>query len=400
MFAIADTRTLVADRVITGAQAAEIEARARSAMMTLAINTILCVGILAATSGLVFWLANAVAVAVFGALALAVGVWILSRGSDIYGMFGNAAAIIGAGMLIGGATIELLASYQDAAGQVLAIGGLVVMGVTGAVLWRGLRGALFVTGAIGLAGLSMHLGGLMLILEQAGTTGPGKSLFFFYAAGLIAVAGWAVDVRLVTALAIVPFAQMLDTGTGYFHAAYVFYSPESTLSILQMAALIALCLLVSRQVAERTGRHAGVLAVLAFVVANLCALVGSLWGDVVGATVWGPGSYSDSDFADYDSWIAASEAFEGAAVVIGAFVYSILWAAALVAVIFWAAHRHQRGLLNAGLTFGAIHAYTQFFESFADQPMAYAIGGLAAIPVAWGMWRLNRWMTEQEATGD
>ena len=35
------------------------------------------------------------------------------------------------------------------------------------------------------------------------------------------------DVRLVTALAIVLFAQILDTGTFYF-GAYVFYSPEQT----------------------------------------------------------------------------------------------------------------------------------------------------------------------------
>ena len=49
-------------------------------------------------------------------------------------------------------------------------------------------------------------------------------------------------------------------------------------------------------------------------------------------------------------------------------------------------------MYNAALTFAAIHAYTQFFESFWDQPLAYVIGGLTAIPLAWGMWRLNHWL--------
>jgi hypothetical protein len=41
------------------------------------------------------------------------------------------------------------------------------------------------------------------------------------------------------------------------------------------------------------------------------------------------------------------------------------------------------------MTFGGIHAYTQAFETFYDEPLAYVIGGLAAIPLAWGLWRLN-----------
>jgi len=209
---------------------------------------------------------------------------------------------------------------------------------------------------------------------------------------VLAAAARALDVRFVTQLATPPFAQALDTGTGYFHAVYVFYSPEPTLSILQMAGLIAACVLLARGLADRHARHLGILAILGFVVANLCALVGSLWGDVVGETLWGPGRYRNAQWDSYDAWRAAREAFEAGATVISANAYSLLWAVALVALVFWAAWRHQRGLLNAGLTFGAIHAYTQFFESFADEPLAYALGGLAAIPLAWGMWRLNRGM--------
>ena len=53
-------------------------------------------------------------------------------------------------------------------------------------------------------------------------------------------------------------------------------------------------------------------------------------------------------------------------------------------------------MVNTALTFAAIHAYTQLFESFGDEPLAYFIGGLAAIPLAWGLWRLNGWITAKQ----
>ena len=112
MHAIADTDQLVADGVIDAAQAQEIEARARDTMVTLAINAVLCFGIIAATGGLIFWLADALSVALFGGLALALGAGILSRGGTGFAMFGNAAALIGAGMLLGGAAIELLYKHE------------------------------------------------------------------------------------------------------------------------------------------------------------------------------------------------------------------------------------------------------------------------------------------------
>jgi hypothetical protein len=128
----------------------------------------------------------------------------------------------------------------------------------------------------------------------------------------------------------------------------------------------------------------------------MCALVGSLWGDVIGEHLWGPDFFDFADAGDNEAqWAAyraARDAFYDQATRISDDVYSILWAVALVAMIFWAAHRNIRGLFNTAMTFAAIHAYTQFFETFADEPLAYVIGGLAAIPLAWGLWRLNQRM--------
>lgn len=168
---------------------------------------------------------------------------------------------------------------------------------------------------------------------------------------------------------------------------YAFYSPESTLSILQMSALMAAMIWLAGKTAERSRRHMRSLAVMAFVVANMCALVGSLWGDTIGKTIWGPDRVSE---LGYDAWKAANAEFMETAITLSPDVYSILWALVLAGMIFWAAHSNRRPLFNAAMTFAGIHAYTQLFESFGDQPLAYVIGGFAAIPLAWGIWRLNQ----------
>ena len=397
MHAIADTTALVEEGVLTEDQARAIEARSREVMVSLAVNAILCFGIIAATAGFIFWLADPLAVAVTGILMLGGGLAVLSRGSETLRMFGNSATLIGAGMLMGGASIELVDKYEDIAGWIMLPGGALVALIC---TWRWRHGAWsagFVLGAVLLMGLAMHLGGFELLLQQYGIGSPLRNLALLYYAASVVAAGWLVDVRFVTALAIAPFAQMLETGTSYFHAAYVFYSPESTLTILQMVLLIVLCVWGASRLVERDSRHLRILAILGFVVANLCALVGSLWGDVVGETVWGPGSrYYSSEYDDWDSFHAAREAFRESALFISEHVYSVLWAVVLAVVIFWAAQRHQRGLFNAALTFAVIHGYTQMFESFADEPLAYVVGGLAAIPLAWGLWRLNQWMNAKQ----
>jgi len=395
MHAVADTDQLVADGVITTDQAATIEARAREAMIFLAINALLCFGIIIATAGLVFWLANATAVAVCGSVAIGVGLLILNRGGDMFRMFGNASTLIGAGMLIGGASIELIDKYEGIAGWAMIVGGAIVLGAAGWALAFGGATARFVTGAILLMGVAMHLGGIGFLLDQHRISGLAISIFYLYGSAIVVGAGWLTNVRLVTALAIAPFAQALDTGTFYFHAAYVFYSPEPTLSILQMTLLIGVCAWISVNMDERTARHAQVLAAMAFIVANLCALVGSLWGDIVGETIWGPGRWYYNSGMTLEAWQAAHETFLQNSLTISEHFFTVIWALALVAVVLWAAHGNKRGLFNTALTFGGIHAYTQMFETFWEEPLAYVIGGLVAIPAAWGMWRLNHWFVER-----
>lgn len=395
MHAIADTVKLVADGVIDRKQAREIEARSRETMVTAAINVVLTFGIVAATAGLIFWLGNAASVAVCGGLSFLAGLVVLARGGALYRMFGNAAALIGAGMLLGGGAFELLDTYEDVAPMILFTAGALVAALAATALIRKGLATAFVTGAILLMGAALHLGGLGLLLVQNEVEGVGISLFYLYAAAMIALAGAVTDVRFVTALFILPFAQMLDTGTFYFHAAYAFYSPEPTLSILQMTVLVLLFVWAKNVWVERWARHARVISVMGFIVANLCALVGTLFGDVVGETLWGPGRApaAGQSWEDYEP---LRDAFREMTLTISPDHYAIAWAVLLVLVIFISAHRANRGLFNAAMTFAGIHAYTQLFESFGDEPLAYVVGGLAAIPLAWGMWRLNEWMAGRE----
>ena len=397
MYYVAETGKLVADGVINPAQAAEIKHRARGAMIALCVNTLLIAGILAATLGLVFYLASALSVALCGGLFLGVGLLILRFGTPVYRMFGNASALIGAGMLISGSGIELMDKHPDVAGAVMfAMGGI----IAGLCAWRftvALAHLRFSYGAVLLMGAAMHLCGAYVFADDYSPTYAHwvAPVVNFYAFAIVAACGMLLDVRLVTALAIAPFAQMLDAGTGYFHAAYVFYSPESALTILQMSVLIGVSLWAANRWTGRIARNFGILAVMAFIVASLAFLVGSLWGDVVGETLWGPGRYVYND--DYDKWQRAHEAFVANAFVISEHVFSIVWAVILIGLIVWAAMTNRRGLFNAGMTFAGIHAYTQMFESFYDQPLAYVIAGLAAIPLAFGLWRLNHiWFESAE----
>lgn len=389
MAVVADLDALVADGVLTAAQAGILRERSRAAMLALVVRTLLGGGVLAAAAGFVLVLADPLPVALAGALFLAAGIAVLSRADALWRMFGQAAALIGAGMLLGGGVLRALDRLgQDGAGLAFLLAGAGLAAAAGLAFRTAGPALRFVTGFLMLACAGLHLAGAYMLAATVTLDGLPVALLHLYAAALIAGAGWLTDVRLITALAIAPFAQMLDTSTFYFHAAYVFYSPEPTLSVIQLGVLIAACLWVVRHRPDRDGRHAGMLAILAFVVANLCLLVASLWGDTVGDTF-----VRARLEAAGDSWEIVQQRFDAwaaTALHIPAGVFAVLWAAGLAGCAVWAARSQRRGLFNAAMTFGAIHAYTQMFESFGDEPLAWMLGGLAAIPLAWGLWRLNQ----------
>ena len=398
MYYVAETERLIADGVITDAQADEIKSRARGAMVALCVNTLLIVGILAASLGLVFFLVSALSVAICGGLFLVGGLLILRYAVPLYRMFGTAGAMIGAGMLISGTGIELVDKQPDIAGwPMMAIG----VGIAAFCIWRfsaALPHLRFAYGAVLLMGAALHICGLYYAVSHTDVSGWPMPFVHFYVFAAIAVCGVFLDIRFVTALAIFPFAQMLDTGTYYFTAAYVFYSPEPTFSILQMSVLIGACLWVANRWTGPVARQAGILMIMAFIIANLCFLVASIWGDMPGDSWFAPRSVDfDGDYAAYRE---ARDAYRATAFMISEQVFSVLWAVLLAALVIWSAMTNRRGIFNTAMTFGGIHAYTQMFESFYDEPLAYVIGGLAAIPLAFGLWRLNNaWFKPLDVAG-
>lgn len=383
---VVNTDQLLADGWLTPPQVAEIARRSRETMIALVVNIVLFAGIVAASLGLVFWLADAAAVAITGGVFLAAGVALLLTKAETYRMIANAAALIGASMLVVGGAFELLDTFRDVAGPILLGLGAVLAAISGAVFRFGPAVLRLSTGAVMLLGLGAHLTGAYFLADMLDAPGVAMALLHGFTTAVVIAAGIFLNVRAVTALAILPFAQMLDAGTAYFHAAYVFYSPEPTLTILQMGAAVVLCAWLSGRLVDRLARHTGILAILAGVVGNLAFLVGSLWGDNVGETF---AQRPARDGADWSTYSQILTTWRDGFLHIHEHVFAVGWAVLLLAAALWAAHHARRGLFNLAVTFGAIHAYTQLFETMDDAPLAFAIAGITAVPVAWGIWRWN-----------
>ena len=148
--------------------------------------------------------------------------------------------------------------------------GLIGAVITAALHQKGSDRTGFLTGSILLMTTAMHIGGLYLWAGDADLPGAIVPMLHLYVATITLAVGIFIDVRLITALAIVPFAQMLDTGTFYWHAMYAFYSPETTLSILQLSVAMAVCVAVSGILVDRYRRHTHIFGIMAFIVANMC----------------------------------------------------------------------------------------------------------------------------------
>ncbi|MEM8824291.1 MAG: hypothetical protein AAGF30_11820, partial [Pseudomonadota bacterium] len=126
MYYVADADRLLQEGVLNDGQIAVLRAQARETMMKLGVNTLLTGGIIAATLGLIFWLAQPLPVALAGGLALLGGLAALWKGGETLRFFGNAAALIGAGLLLGGAGVELIDKHEAIAGPaMLGLGALV-----------------------------------------------------------------------------------------------------------------------------------------------------------------------------------------------------------------------------------------------------------------------------------
>jgi hypothetical protein len=190
-----------------------------------------------------------------------------------------------------------------------------------------------------------------------------------------ALAAVAVLARsgLLAALAVLAAGACLGARTGYSHALYSLAIFEPTLTIVLFAGLALAMYQASTRVSadyERIAIHAARTAIL---LVNFGFWIGSLWGDP----------------------LILLRGLEGRSarlsdVVIPAFAFSIVWALALIAAGFWAAHANRRWLVNIAAAFGAIHFYTQWFERLGATPLSVLLGGLVMLAIAVALWAFNR----------
>ncbi len=215
-----------------------------------------------------------------------------------------------------------------------------------------------------------------------------------YAALGLSLCGVVLDVRFVTALAVIPLTFVLSARVFYEHSYYAVVFPEPTLTIVVLGALAVALVVLARRVRERSGRHATTLGLMCFLAVNMGFWIGSLWGDVIGLTLWGPHWETVTaglpDEQTYDAWRTAVDAFETGAIVVPAEVFALLWALVLAGTVVWAARSGQRLMFNMAVTFAGIHFYTQYFERLEVTPGSIAIAGLIAIAVAWALWNFHR----------
>ncbi|GHH00042.1 hypothetical protein [Pseudodonghicola xiamenensis] len=399
---VIDIDELLADGVIAADQGREIARRAREGMIASAINFLLFCGILAVIAGMAAYVSDAGQLSVLGGGVTVVAGLALFWGRENTRLLANATAVIGAVMLVGGGAVWLVG---DNGGELRAAvaGGAVAL--AGYALWRwGATRLRLLAGWLCVLGLVVHLGGLLL----ASDSGVPQWLLYHYAGGMLILCGVALDIRVVSALAILPLGAALSARSFAESSAGAMAIHESALTIVQMASLVGLCLWAMRHCGGRVGRHAGGLGSLAFVWMNVAFWVGSVWGDVVGATLWGPQwpdfaaqSYSLAPDSPRQSFRDAQAVFEAGALHLSAGLFAAVWALVLSAAGLWSAMGARRMVFNTVLTFATLHLYSQYFMRIDTTPGTVVIAGLIAIAIAYVAWQLNgRLAARQRRAGE
>jgi iron complex transport system permease protein len=151
---------------------------------------------------------------------------------------------------------------------------------------------------------------------------------------------------------------------------------EPTLTIVLFSALALIAYQASKRLPSDYERLAIAAARTSLLLINFGFLIGSLWGDPLMLLR----SINAND---------AALAFM-TKTVIPAWVFSILWAMALLGAGIWAMQVNRRWVVNLVAGFAGIHFYTQWFERLGATPLSVLLGGLVMLASAVALWMLNR----------
>ena len=282
------------------------------------------------------------------------------------GLFVNLALIMGA-LAVAAGTIALVPDATT--GLVLAILAVAAAEATrrfapGASL-KVLSAGLALMGVLGLAG---WIG--WQYEDAADTTMPALLITLLLGAGAL----WFRSAFLMV-LSVLALGAVFGTGTGYWHACYGLFVEQPTITIAVFGGLALGLYALRSRIGDAWQNLTGIAARTAFFLVNFAFWVGSLWGDDLGP------DYRYGEGNDWEAWREATTHVPDAA-------FSIGWPLVLVAVM---ARSRNGGFLSVTATvFLAIHAYTQYFETFGAHPWSLVIGGVGLVGLAVGAAKLMK----------
>jgi hypothetical protein len=217
-----------------------------------------------------------------------------------------------------------------------------------------------------LANICILVGALMAgggIITQA----DGHPVSVFCVAVLLAIMAVFARSGLLAVLATLTLSAAIGARTGYLHASYFLGIEEPAITIILFTALAIGAYQLSKTIPNEFEKVAIASARASVFLVNFGFWIGSLWGE-------------RSDVGD---------------IVIPDVVFSLLWAAALLATAIWSWKANRRWVLNTVVVFGGIHFYTQWFEHLGATPATVLFAGLLALGFALGLRVVNTKMKEE-----
>ncbi len=223
--------------------------------------------------------------------------------------------------------------------------------------------------ALGAVGLFPELAAVVLdslfagLWSLFGALGrQGSHLVVFLA---LMSAGTALRSGFLVGISCFVIASFLGGTWGYSHASYwvAVEEPASTTLVFSLLAYVGL--LVSQRVGTDDERLAIIFSRTCLIFVNVGFWVGSLWG-------------SRSPLGQIPDY-----------------VFAILWAGGLLGTAIWAGRVGRLWVVNAAITFGAIHFYTQFFARLGANPLSLLLGGVLLVAITVSARRYQRHLKNQ-----
>ncbi|MEN9232057.1 MAG: hypothetical protein Q6L68_14225, partial [Thermostichus sp. DG02_5_bins_236] len=214
-----------------------------------------------------------------------------------------------------------------------------------------------------LVGTLMVSGGILSITR-------GSVVGFLLVMVFSAVGGILTKRTLLVILATLALSATVGAMAMYGYASYFLVIRQPSITVILFSLLGWGAYLLSLRLSTDYSHLAIAVSRTSLFLVNFGFWVGSLWGD----SLW----------LQEDSW-----SLDGSSLIPDWF-FTWAWAITLVGMTIWAARQNRRWVVNALSVFGAIHFYTQYFETLGASPLTLLIAGIVALGIAVALSRYNR----------